>query len=121
MDTPVQKDATTGKPVMTVTVPLDFPTKFDGVERDCLTLRRPKVRDMRSAAKVAPGDDDGQELALFATLAEVAPNDLEDMDLADYNRLQDAYFRFRPSVKNASGDAQKAAPPAVDGAPDVAS
>ena len=121
MDTPVQKDATTRRPVMTVTVPLDFPTKFDGVERDHLTLRRPKVRDMRSAAKVAPGDDDGQELALFATLAEVAPNDLEDMDLADYNRLQDAYFRFRPSVKNASGDAQKAAPPAVDGAPDVAS
>jgi len=120
MDTPVQKDATTGRPVMTVTVPLDFPTKFDGVERDRLTLRRPKVRDMRSAAKVAPGDDDGQELALFAALAEVAPNDLEDMDLADYNRLQDAYFRFRPSVKNASDNAKKTAPAAGDRASDVA-
>lgn len=115
----VKKDAT-GKPVETVTVPLDFPTKFDGVERDRLTLRRPKVRDMRAAQKVAAGDPDGVELALFATLAEVAPNDLEDMDLADYHGLQDAYGRFRSSVKNPAGDAQKAAPAAADGAPDVA-
>ncbi|WP_255631588.1 phage tail assembly protein [Caballeronia sp. dw_19] len=105
---------------MTVTVPLDFPTKFDGIARDSLTLRRPKVRDMRAAAKVSPGDDDGQELALFAALAEVAPNDLEDMDLADYNRLQDAYFRFRPTIKNASSNAQKAPSAAADGTADVA-
>lgn len=119
METAVKKEAT-GKPVETVTVPLDFPTKFDGIERDRLTLRRPKVRDLRAAQKVGAGDPDGVELALFATLAEVAPNDLEDMDLADYHGLQDAYGRFRSSVKNPAGDAQKAAPAAADGASNVA-
>ena len=104
----------------TVTVRLDYPATFDGVTRDSITLRRPKVRDMRSAAKVAPGDDDGQELALFAALAEVAPNDLEDMDLGDYNRLQDAYFRFRAPRKDQPVDAQKSGETAGERAADVA-
>ncbi|MEW6340303.1 MAG: phage tail assembly protein [Paraburkholderia sp.] len=92
----------------TVTVRLDYPATFDGVTRDSITLRRPRVRDQRAAQKLYPDDPAGQELALFAALAEVAPNDLEGMDLGDYNRLQDAYFRFRAPRKDQSGDAEKA-------------
>ena len=104
----------------TVTVRLDYPATFDGVTRDSITLRRPKVRDQRAAQKLYPEDPAGQELALFAALAEVAPNDLEDMDLGDYNRLQDAYFRFRAPRKDQSGDAQKAGEAAGERAADVA-
>ncbi|MFM0598143.1 phage tail assembly protein [Paraburkholderia dilworthii] len=94
--------------VDSVTVRLDYPTSFDGVVRDVLTLRRPKVRDMRAAQKVAPGDEEGQEIAIFAALAGVSPNDLEGMDLGDYHRVQDAYFRLTSSGKNKPGNAQGA-------------
>lgn len=99
--------------VDSVTVRLDYPVAFDGVVRDALTLRRPKVRDMRAAQKVAPGDEEGQELAIFAALAGVSPNDLEGMDLGDYHRVQDAYFRLTSAGKNQPENAQgagKAAP-----------
>lgn len=104
----------------TVTVKLDYPVKFDGVMRDSITLRRPKVRDQRAAQKLYPDDVAGQELALFAALAEVAPNDLEDMDLGDYDRLQDAYFRFRTPRKDQPVDAQKAGEATGERAADVA-
>jgi hypothetical protein len=80
--------------VDSVTVRLNYPTEFDGVLRDTLVFRRPKVRDMRAAQKVAPGDEEAQELAIFATLAGVSPTDLEGLDLGDYHRVQDAYFRL---------------------------
>jgi hypothetical protein len=94
--------------VDSVTIRLDYPTSFDGVVRDVLTLRRPKVRDMRAAQKVAPGDEEGQEIAIFAALAGVSPNDLEGMDLGDYHRVQDAYFRLTSTGKNKPGNAQGA-------------
>ncbi|HEX8028466.1 MAG TPA: phage tail assembly protein [Vicinamibacterales bacterium] len=92
--------------VDSVTIRLDYPTSFDGVVRDTLTLRRPKVRDMRAAQKIAPGDEEGQELAIFAALAGVSPNDLEGMDLGDYHRIQDAYFRLTSAGKNQPENAQ---------------
>ncbi|MEJ0003470.1 MAG: phage tail assembly protein [Pararobbsia sp.] len=104
----------------TVTVKLDYPTTFDSVTRDSVTLRRPKVRDQRAAQKLHPDDQAAQELALFAVLAGVAPSDLEGMDLADYNRLQDAYFRFRLPRKDQPADAQEAVATVGHRASDVA-
>jgi hypothetical protein len=94
--------------VDSVTIRLNYPATFDGVVRDTLTLRRPKVRDMRAAQKVAPGDEEGQELAIFAALAGVSPNDLEGMDLGDYHRVQDAYFRLTSTGKDKPENAQGA-------------
>jgi len=91
-----------------VTVKLNYPVAFDGVVRDTLTLRRPKVRDMRAAQKIAPGDEEGQELAIFAALAGVSPNDLEGMDLGDYHRVQDAYFRLTSAGTHQPENAQGA-------------
>lgn len=102
-----------------VTVRLNYPTAFDGVVRDTLTLRRPKVRDMRAAQKVAPGDEEGQELAIFAALAGVSPNDLEGMDLGDYHRVQDAYFRLTSAGKDEPKNAEGAGKAAAQGAPDT--
>jgi hypothetical protein len=104
----------------TVTVPLAFPVSFDGVVRDRLTMRRPKVRDQRAAQKLFPDDPAGQELALFAALAEVSPNDLEDLDLSDYDRLQDTFFRFRAARPDQPADAQKSGEAAGERTADVA-
>ena len=94
--------------VDSVTVKLNYPVAFDGVVRDTLTLRRPKVRDMRAAQKIAPGDEEGQELAIFAALAGVSPNDLEGMDIGDYHRVQDAYFRLTSAHTHQPENAQGA-------------
>lgn len=80
------------EPLLTVT--LEYPTPFDGVLRDRLSLRAPKVRDMRSAAKQAPQDIEERELILFGLLAEVSPKELEGLHFTDYRRLQEGYFRL---------------------------
>lgn len=58
-----------------------------------LTMRRPKVRDMLAADK-AKGSDADKEIAMFANLCEVAPADIEALDMADYKALQQAYSGF---------------------------
>lgn len=60
---------------------------------DKLNLRRPKVRDMLAADK-AKGTDAEKEIAMFANLCEVAPTDIESLDMADYQALQKAYQDF---------------------------
>ncbi|EJO60890.1 hypothetical protein BURMUCF1_2369, partial [Burkholderia multivorans ATCC BAA-247] len=75
----------------TVKIKLKYPVAFDGVVRDELVMRRPKVRDMRAASKQAQGDDELREIVLFATLADVAPDDIEGMDMVDYDAMQRAY------------------------------
>jgi hypothetical protein len=58
-----------------------------------ITLRRPKVRDMLAADK-AKGGDAEREVALFANLAELTPEDIANLDMADYKQLQDVYKDF---------------------------
>lgn len=58
-----------------------------------LNMRRPKVRDMLAADK-AKGNDAEKEIAMFANLCEVAPTDIEALDMADYKALQQAYQGF---------------------------
>ncbi|AKU21811.1 hypothetical protein ACZ75_10365 [Massilia sp. NR 4-1] len=77
-----------------VTITLSRPESFNGVKTNQLQLRAPTVRDMRGAQKLHPNDAEDRELALFASLAQVAPSDLEQLKLSDYHRLQEGYFRL---------------------------
>jgi Phage tail assembly chaperone proteins, E, or 41 or 14 len=92
----------------TTKVPLMYPVKFDGVVRDTLVLRRPKVRDVRMANKQAGGDAAQEEIILFAMLAEVAADDMEEMDMVDYEAMQRAYSSFRSSRSPAHRDSEGA-------------
>jgi len=58
-----------------------------------ITMRRPKVRDMLASDK-AKGSDAEKEIALFTNLCEVAPVDIESLDMVDYQALQKAYQGF---------------------------
>lgn len=78
----------------TATVTLSRPSSFNGVMSNQLQLRSPTVRDMRGAQKLHPNDVEERELALFASLAQIGPSDLEALKLSDYNRIQEAYFRL---------------------------
>lgn len=75
------------------TIQLAYPVQAEGRELTQLRLRRPKVRD-ELAAQRPGGSDAERELRLLANLCEVAPATLEDLDMADYLRLQEAYKGF---------------------------
>jgi len=77
------------------TMKLKHPIQVDGREVGELTLRRPKVRDMIVADK-AGGTDAEKEVRVFSNLCEVPPSAIEEMDLADYGALQEAYKSFLP-------------------------
>ncbi len=58
-----------------------------------LTMRRPKLKDHIVASKASDVELEG-EAALFASLCGVTPEDLSEMDMADYKRLQAVYRDF---------------------------
>lgn len=79
-----------------VTIELKYPILIDGTRTEVLHMRRPKVRDQILATKseMAGKSSAEQEVLLFANLCEVAPRDIEDLDMADYRKIQREYERF---------------------------
>ena len=59
-------------------------------------MRRPKVRDDKAARRGGASPED-RELRLFSNLCEVPPEVIEELDLADYARLQEAFRDFFPA------------------------
>lgn len=78
----------------TVTVKLDFPVEVDGVLCESFVMRRPKVRDIRSASHVK-GTDADQEAVLIGNLCEVSPEVIDGLDFMDCNKLSEALQNFR--------------------------
>jgi len=73
-------------------VPLKYPITVNGQKVEKLTFtRRGTVKDLRMAARFGSGAED-REIALFAILCGVVPEDLDQMDIVDYGALQDAYL-----------------------------
>lgn len=77
---------------VTQTVKLKYPVRLaTGQTLTELTLRRPKVGDIRAAAHL--NTDAEQELFIFARLTGLVPEDLDVLDFADYKEVQ-RVFRF---------------------------
>ncbi|WP_397452535.1 phage tail assembly protein [Pseudomonas sp. NA-150] len=75
-------------------ITLSCPSEVNGVKVDTLTMRSPKVKDVRAAETVSKVDSDQRELTLFSSLLEAGQKDVEELTVKDYNRLQAAYFRL---------------------------
>lgn len=75
-------------------IKLSIPIQINGVTVDRLSMRRPKLKDFRNASKIAGKDAEEQEIRLFSILTDCAPNDLEELDYADYGKLQDTFQRL---------------------------
>lgn len=75
------------------TIELDYPIQVNGVEVKTLKLRRPKVRDQLAVEK-SGGSNAEKEIRLFANLTEMPPETLEELDIRDYGKLQEAYQGF---------------------------
>jgi hypothetical protein len=74
-------------------VRLNHPIQVNGQQIVELQLRRPKVRD-RLAVEKMNGADAEKEIRFIANLCEVAPTDIEELDMSDYARVQDALTDF---------------------------
>jgi len=77
---------------MPETIKLDYPFTYQGREISELQMRRPKVRDRRLASRKAT--DAEREIELVAMLTEQAPEALDEMDAADYEKLTDKLASF---------------------------
>lgn len=74
-------------------ITLGTPIKVGGVQVNELTMRRPKVGD-RLRADETEGSEARKEVFLFASLCEIAPSEIEDMDMADYTAMQKVFTSF---------------------------
>lgn len=75
------------------TIELDYPVRHQGHEYARLAMRRPRVGDMLAAEKQG-GSDAEREVAMFASLCEVPPEVLRELDMKDYRKIQAAYTGF---------------------------
>lgn len=76
-----------------VIIELQYPIQIDGTEVRALHVRRPKVRDQITASKLGKTDEE-KEIRLFANLCEIAPENIEELDMGDYKKLQETYTGF---------------------------
>ena len=76
-----------------VKIELIHSIEIDGAKISVIQLRRPKVRDMLSVEKSVDNDAE-KEIQLFANLSELSPDNLLELDMADYAKLQKAYQDF---------------------------
>lgn len=82
----LQEDLGVGKEIK-----LKYPVRLaTGEVLEKLVLRRPKVGDIRAVAGLTT--DAEQELAIMARISGLMPEDLDELDIADYKALQD-FFR----------------------------
>lgn len=86
-------DAVTGKTTITLQYPTTLP---DHRVISALTMRRPKVNDLRAAQRQAQTDAD-REVTLVAMLTDekLTPEDIGELDLADYAQVQATFRGFQ--------------------------
>ncbi|WP_341823800.1 phage tail assembly protein [Wolbachia endosymbiont (group A) of Agelastica alni] len=75
------------------TVKLDNPITVDGISVSELTIRRPKVRDYLAIERLN-GSDLSKEVTLTANLTSVAKESIEELDIADYVKVQEVLKDF---------------------------
>jgi hypothetical protein len=84
------------------TIKLEYPITSGAQLVQEITLRRPKVKDTLAAQKVA-GSQAEQEIRLVANLAGLTPAEIEELDAADYARVQAVLSRFfSPTPRNSA-------------------
>jgi hypothetical protein len=74
-------------------IDLDYPVTVGGKEIKQLTMRRPKVIDQKVANKSAASDAD-RETVLFANLCGVESAVMDELDMLDYQKVQETYTGF---------------------------
>lgn len=80
---------------MSDTIQLNYPVTINGVETDQLTIRRPKVRDIKLMDKHK--GDISKSIGLLSALCEVPPEAIEELDAEDFAKVSARVAGFMPS------------------------
>ncbi len=80
-------------------IKLTEPIKIDGTLVSELTLRRPKIRGRLAVERMGNSDAE-KEVALIANLASISREAVEELDLADYSKIQEVLQGFLSQQKN---------------------
>jgi hypothetical protein len=80
-----------------ISVKLDHPITLPDRELTEVTLRRIKVKDNLSARKQA-SDDAEREIVLLGKLSGLNQEDIGELDMSDYSKLQEALLGFLSST-----------------------
>lgn len=75
------------------TIKLIAPITIANNTYDILTLRRPKVKDRLVVERMKKTDAE-KEITMIANLAEVTTDVIEELDLADYAKVQEVLQNF---------------------------
>ncbi|RKR02583.1 tail assembly chaperone E/41/14-like protein [Kushneria sinocarnis] len=76
-----------------VVITLVRPASIAGVEQSALQMREPTVEDQIVASEMK-GSDATREVAMFANLCEVSPDDIRRLPMKSFRRVQEAYAGF---------------------------
>ncbi|KUM02928.1 phage tail assembly protein [Chromobacterium subtsugae] len=83
-----------GSLIESITVELLAPLMLgNGSRVSQLTLRRPKVKDVKLAARFGERQEE-QEIGLAALLSGLAAEDIENLDLGDWRKVQESFRRM---------------------------
>ena len=77
----------------TITLEYPFHSKSDNREIKELTMRRPSVGDQLAAEHDSKSVGEN-EVRMFANLCAISPDEMKQVDLKDYRKIQDAYKSF---------------------------
>lgn len=83
------------------TIDLDHPFTHGGEQITRLTLRRPKVKDIKRAASAT--DQAEASFKMICDLAEIAPDRLDEVDAADFGKVTDWLESVLPKEKPSPG------------------
>ena len=73
-------------------ITLTIPVTINNTTYNELNIRRPKVRDRLAVERIKKTDAE-KEIALIANLTEVTTDVIEELDLADYNKVQEGVLQ----------------------------
>lgn len=79
-------------------------TSASGALIERVAVRRAKVKDLKAAARITK-DAVEQALVIAARVADLTIEDLEEMDLADFGRIQDTFQEWTNPAGGTVADA----------------
>jgi len=77
---------------MKTEITLQYPIEANGTTRKTVALRRPKVRDFEVVNAIK--DEFEQAVRLIANLSEMTPDEVREIDMADYKKIQEIISGF---------------------------
>lgn len=78
-----------------VEITLDFPVQLPDRKLEKVTMRRPNVGDLIRHNINGAGYDLKDDIAFYADLCGLVPDEMELFDFADYEKIQQQFFSFR--------------------------